>query len=229
MTDPTLPGDPPPGDDPVTLTGEYALGLLPEDEARALESRMSRDPVLRAELAQWLEEFSAMATDLPPVPPPVTVWKGLEAQLFPDTRQGWLARIGLVPALVAGLVAALLLLAVNQGWFTTAPPGMPLRIAAADDSVVIAAVWDGTDLRLGLQAGAPPEGRVFELWLIAGAADAVSLGVLSPTGETRITPSADLAALMPGATLAITDEPPGGAPEGRATGEIRAIGEVGAG
>jgi anti-sigma-K factor RskA len=58
---------------------------------------------------------------------------------------------------------------------------------------------------------------VLELWLIAQDGVPVSLGLLAAGGETVLVPPADLAAQLPGATLAVSAEPPGGSPTGSPT------------
>lgn len=232
---PPVPPIPPEEEDADLMAAEYALRLLTPAEAVAFEARMLHDPTLRAALARWTEEFGALAADSRDEPPPANVWRGVEARLFPEERQGWLRRLGVIPALVAGLVAALLLLAVGQGWFQPAPQGlpaggMPVRIAAADGSLVVDAMWDdeADHLMLMVMEGAPPPGREMELWLIAGDGAPVSLGMVHQDGMTVIEPSQALAALMPGATLAISDEPPGGSPSGQPTGTVMATGQVAA-
>ena len=64
--------------------------------------------------------------------------------------------------------------------------------------------------------------QAHELWLLpeSGAAP-ISLGVLDPTGDTqRPLPPEVAAQLRPGAGLAISLEPAGGAPGGAPTGPI---------
>lgn len=231
------PPDPPipEGEEADLLAAEYALRLLSQAELEAFEARMTHDPGLRDALARWTEEFGALAADFRDEPPPANLWRGVEARLFPEERQGWLRSLGVIPSLVAGLVAALLLLAVGQGWFQSVPPGlpaegMPVRIAAADGSLVVDAMWDdeADHLMLMVMAGAPPAGREMELWLIAGDGAPVSLGMVHMDGMTVIEPTAALAALMPGATLAISDEPSGGSPTGQPTGTVMATGVVAA-
>ena len=71
------------------------------------------------------------------------------------------------------------------------------------------------------------EGRVPELWLIAPGEPAKSLGIVSNDRSHTVTVPAELREdLAAGAVLAITLEPPGGAPQGVATGPIVAKGEM---
>jgi anti-sigma-K factor RskA len=62
------------------------------------------------------------------------------------------------------------------------------------------------------------------LWLIAEGGAPVSLGLLEPQGPSRITVPDDLRPVLAGATLAVSDEPPGGSPTGQPTGAVLAAG-----
>jgi len=76
------------------------------------------------------------------------------------------------------------------------------------------------------------------IWLIAdpdedsafvidpGDAAPVSLGLLDEGNSTLIDLPQDLVALLAGALLAISDEPPGGSPTGAPTGAVRAAGSL---
>ncbi len=92
---------------------EYLLGLLGPSEVRAFEARLATDPALRARLALWAEDLAALGGDLPAQDPPPDHWPALKRALFPEDSLGWWRRIGLVPALIAAVLAALLVLAVS--------------------------------------------------------------------------------------------------------------------
>ncbi len=229
MTDPTETDR----EDDLALAAEYALGLLTPPEARAFEARLAVDPQLRADHARWAEDLVALTDAVAPVVPPKSVLTGIEAQLFPQVRRSLLDRLGLVPAMLGGLTAALLVLFVtNQGWLDQ--PGVTptytatAQIAAEDQSLVVQASFDPAAgaLRIARSAGAAAPGRALELWLIAGDNPPVSLGLLpdEATGDI-VVPEALLAALA-GGVLAISDEPPGGSPTGAPTGAVLAVGAV---
>ena len=74
------------------------------------------------------------------------------------------------------------------------------------------------------RAGELPDGRVLQLWLIPEGSDPISLGVMSPGGDHIVVLSDEMAARVPGATLAVSDEPEGGSPTGLPTGEVQAAG-----
>ena len=218
-------------DEDRMLAAEYALGLLTPAEARAFEEVLSLDPELRAEYARWEEDFVGLTQDIAPAPPPPGLFAAIESRLFPEEKQRWWQRLGLVPALLGGLVAALLVLFVNNQGIVTPPPdvtGLGAQIAAADQGLIVLARVDPEDavLVLDRQAGAVASGRVQELWLIVGDAAPVSLGVLAESGETRLPLTPELLAVLGGGVLAISDEPPGGSPTGAPTGAVLATGEM---
>lgn len=217
-------------EDDQALAAEYALGLLDRSEARAFEARMASDPALRAAYVIWAEDLAKLTDPIAPVEAPALVYKTLDQRLFGDEKQGWLQWLGLVPALIGGLIAAALVYFVSSFGLLTTPVGPRLNaeIAATDHSLVVLAAFDPTTehLLLNRTAGAAGPGRVLELWLIAGDNPPVSLGVLPDTAAAELPLSPTVVAALNGGTLAISDEPPGGSPTGQPTGAVLAIGPV---
>ncbi|NNF90739.1 MAG: hypothetical protein HKM96_05100, partial [Boseongicola sp.] len=104
-------------------------------------------------------------------------------------------------------------------------PEFQAELTAEDGSLVlIAGVIPAThEIVIERVTGAPPQGRVHELWLIAEDAVApVSLGVLENEGVTRIRVPDEIAPGVRTGTIAISDEPPGGSPTGAPTGTVLA-------
>ncbi len=219
-------------DDGIALAAEYALGLLTPPEERAFESRLPVDPAFRALFVTWAEDFVTLTDAIAPVTPPKSVLTAINARLFPDVQQSWWQRIGLVPSLLGGLVAALLVVAV--GYFGILQPDGPVgptltaQITAADQSLIVAASFNPADgtLQVDRTTGAARDGRVLELWLIAGDNPPVSLGVLPDTQLALVVIDPALVASLAGGTLAISDEPPGGSTTGAPTGDVLATGQV---
>ena len=81
-------------------------------------------------------------------------------------------------------------------------------------------------MRISVAGQPPAQGRDFELWLIQGDRAPISLGVMPHQGQAAMPIPEDLRILVANATLAITDEPAGGAPGGVATGPIVAQAEM---
>jgi anti-sigma-K factor RskA len=219
-------------DEDAALCAEYALGLLSPDETRAFEARMAVDPAFRARAILWTEDMAALADAIPPVTPPPRIEAELRSSLFPEEAQSWLRRLGLFPAMIGGLVAALLVLwATNAGLLLPDPatgPAYAASIAAEDGTLVVEAVIapDSGAITVTRVTGAAPDGRVLELWLIASDAAPVSLGVLPEAGRFDLSLDATLASAVPGATLALSEEPPGGSPTGQPTGTVLALGTL---
>lgn len=211
---------------------EYALGLLPSAERADLEARLASEPDLRALLAGWQERFAALASEVDPVPAPARVQAAIEARLFGATtakRPFWQRLVS--GSGIAGMATAV---AVVVALFVALPdragdPVMVSELAAQEGYQVAMAASYHEDGRLTLvrQAGAAPEGRVLELWVIFDGEAPISLGVLPDAPRATLTVPQELAGrIAPGALLAITDEPLGGAPGGIPSGAVRSAGPL---
>ncbi len=217
------------GDDNA-LAAEYVLGLLTEAETKAFETRLNAEPDLRALVARWTEDLSSLTDNIPEVAPPPSVAAALDARLFPERKQNFISRLGLLPALIGGFVAALLVVWVTSQGLLEPDPFVGNRYAtqimAGDQSLVVEATFDpasGT-LLLDRQSGGAREGRVLELWLIVGSDPPKSLGVLPSEVSMTLVVDAALISGFVGGTLALSDEPPGGSPTGAPTGDVLAAG-----
>jgi len=210
--------------DDIALAGEYALGTLDHATRGTVAARIGRDAVFAAEVALWEARLDPLNDALAPVAPPAALWRGLEGRLFAESPRPspwrWIAAAG---ALSTAMLAAVL-------WFgaplATGPGPMWVSdMVSEDGSVRLAALYDEDrgEMRVSVGGEAPPEGRDFELWLIAGEAAPISLGVMPEAGQAAMPIPEDLRPLMLNATLAITDEPAGGAPGGVATGPVVAL------
>ncbi len=218
-------------DGDVAVAAEYVLGLLEPAELRAFEARLAVDPELRRLVAQWSEEFVTFADGVAPVAPPARVEAALMAGLFPEQRRSWLGRLGWLPLVLGGALAALLALWVAVPGLLTGPaeePAFVAEVAAEDRSLVVAASFTpGTGaLTVEREAGAAPPGRVLELWIIPEGGAPVSLGVLPEAETAEVDLPEPFREGLPAGLLAISEEPPGGAPEGVPTGTILATGPI---
>ncbi len=211
-------------DDDSALAGEYVLGALGADERRAVQRRIASDAAFAAEVADWESRLDPLLDDVPAQAPPAGGWAALETRLFAPPRAArprW-AWLGLASGVSTALLAAVLWL----GEPVQRAPG-PLWVSdlvSPDGAVRLAALYDAArgEMRVSVGGDAPPPGRDFELWMIAQGGAPVSLGVMPHSGAAAMTIPEDLRDAMAGATLAITDEPAGGAPGGQATGPVLA-------
>ncbi|OAN72784.1 hypothetical protein A8B83_07815 [Rhodobacteraceae bacterium EhC02] len=222
-----------PQDDSL-LAAEYVLRLLDPVEDAAFRARLATEPALAAEMTAWTTRLSGLDADVAEVAPRPAVKTGLERRLFgqPQRLPFW-RRVGLWQAvsLASVALAAFLALQSLQPPQPVAPtPLFVSEIAAEDQSLRLLAVYDAqaAELRLTRTAGSAAEGRVLQLWAIAGDAAPVSLGVLPETGTTAVILPEALRAGLADLVLAISDEPAGGSPTGAPTGAVLAVGQVSA-
>ncbi|MBI3513007.1 MAG: anti-sigma factor [Proteobacteria bacterium] len=237
MTDPRAPEP----DDPAldVLAGEYVLGTLRGAERQAFEARLAREPTLRAQVRAWEDRFAPLGLAVAPVAPPATLWPAIERALAPPAlapapRARLWDSVALWRNLAFGAGALAVLALAIAGLLTVplaerGPTPRPAVAVLVDDARQ--AAWlalanpAGTRLELrALKTLAPPAGRAFELWLIAGPGEPPrSLGLLPPEGRAI----EQLPVLLrPGATLAITVEPASGSPTGAPTGPVVLSGTV---
>ncbi len=231
-----------PNEDDV-LAAEYVLGLLNADEAAAFETLMANDPAARAEYARWAEDFAGLTGDIAPVAPPAALLDQIRAAAFgtaateapdpapkPAPRRSWMERLGLLPAVGGGLIAAMIALwGINifVGPILDPPATARVVLASADQQlqVEVGYVEDSAVLQVTRLAGAAPAGQVLELWVIQGDSAPVSLGILPDDSGEMVIADYKLG-LLRGAQCAISVEPPGGSTTGAPTGEILAVAPV---
>jgi anti-sigma-K factor RskA len=234
-----------PEKDDDALAAEYALHLLSPAERAAFDDRLAVDGGLRARLAFWSDHFAALDEQTAPVAPPSALRAALAravAPAAPVRKPGSLFSFGKF-LWGAGLATALGLVMVTQlpevrlpgtgpGEQTVdlpdAPafaPGFFAELAAPENALLIAVSYsdDTGEMRLTRSVGQAPEGRVLQLWVIAdGSPGPVSLGVLPATADAVVAVPEALRPGMPGATLAVSEEPPGGSPNAGPSGAVLA-------
>lgn len=226
-----IPMDGPAGDD--ALAAELSLGLLRGDELAQAQRRARTDAAFAVLVNDWDIRLSAMSADIAPVTPPKDMFKRITNAAYPDSPKSIWRRLGIFPAFIgAGAAALVLLVALQFGGLmqpTDMTPTLQARLAAEDNStVVLAAFVPQTDtLLVEWDVGTRLPDRDVELWLIAGDASPVSLGVLSKdTPMTEIVVPRDLQDALALGVLAVSDEPLGGSPTGAPTGAVLAAGEI---
>ncbi|WP_296425188.1 anti-sigma factor [Yoonia sp.] len=222
------------GDDSAGMeqAAEYALGLLTPDAASAFEAQMVTDPAAREAYAFWATTLASLTDDIAPVAPPKGVEDRINAALFGAQRKPRtiLERLGSRP-----LAFAMTIMALTVLWVTLQPdvaptvvPDYRAEIAAEDNSLIVLASFDVETRQLLIsrtEGGARP-GRTLQLWLIAGDAAPVSLGVLPDQTNVTLAVGDALVMAMAEGVLAISDEPLGGSPTGLPTGDVLAVGSV---
>jgi anti-sigma-K factor RskA len=227
------------------LAGEYALRLLLPAEERAFEARLAAEPALSATLRDWETWLAGFADEIASAAPPADLRRRVIDAVF-GARQGGEPMAGLRSRLAfwrglaaLGTVAALILAALLVQQYrlpiapqiapgTAAGPNYVAEIASPGSALRLAALYDQRTgaLSLNRTAGAAAEGRVLQLWLIPPNEVPISLGVLPTAARTTVSVPEGLQPRVNGATLAVSDEPPGGSPTGQPTGAILGTGTV---
>lgn len=236
------PGAPEPPDDGV-LAGELVLGVLNAQQRLAAQARAESDAVFAANVADWERRLAPWLDEIEPVSAP--------SQLWPQVcrRLGWRtddAPIGLwrsvalwraTTALAVFAAVALWLGRAPHPPVTVAPPvsteagAKPVTTLAQDNGSPgwLASVdrVHGTVLMVPVPRAPDKQGRVPELWIIPAGKPPRSLGIVSPNQSHLVAVPADArAALAAGSVLAITLEPPKGAPHTAPSGPIIAKGAI---
>jgi anti-sigma-K factor RskA len=239
--------DPP---DDELLAAELVLGVLDVAARRAAQARVQGDAAFAARVAAWERRLGGLIDEVAPVAVPEQVWMKLRERL------GWIdvaaARPGLWSSLafwrglgVAGLAAAIalsvyvmrqrdeVLPALVPAPIVVAPPLAPVPVVTLASDAGAPAFLASIDTKnarvrvMPVPAAPDAEGRVPELWLIPAGEAPVSLGVIDNRQAREIQISGALRrALVAGSLLAVTLEPPGGAPHGVPTGPIIAKGGI---
>ncbi len=227
--------------DDKLLAAEYALGVLPHAERQAFSARLDHEAELRSEVEFWYEHYEPLSEAIDPATPPARLFRQIELQLFGEATKAQTTASnstglwsslgfwrGLAFASLVGMIVMATLVFVPLRVPKSPVPTYIAELSGDADLVQLVALYEeGTGrLRVNRTKGEAPSDRDFELWLVEGGNDPVSLGVLprEPKGVLQI-PEA-LRAKIPGSVLAISDEPAGGSPTGAATGPVLAVGNV---
>ena len=237
-----------PPDDEL-LAAELVLGVLNPAERRSAQGRCETDPAFAQRVGRWERRFEPWFADIEPVSTPTHLWTQICQRLGwqgnePGRGGLWqslafwrsAASFAAVAAVVAIWVARLPSPALQPPVAVLQPgaaePGAkPVTTLAHDDGspawlASVDRIHD-TVLMVPVPGRADAQGRVPELWLIPPGKAPRSLGLVSIDKAHTVSVPADVrGALASGSLLAITLEPPGGAPHGAPTGPIIAKGAI---
>jgi Anti-sigma-K factor rskA/Putative zinc-finger len=219
--------------------GAWLLGALPDDEAREFAAHLEECPVCRQDAASLRVAADALPASAPSLPAPpelkarIMVVVEREAELLAAAGEGAdraeaaprpargrlrLGRLSLRPALALPVTLALLVIGGVAGLLgeqllhddsRTIParldPSVAVRGARAD-----LAVREDRALLVARKLPAPPQGRVYQVWLDRGGSTPEPTSALF---TTRGDGSASVA--VPGSLrgvrqILVTDEPMGG-------------------
>lgn len=233
--------DDPLSDEDELLAAEIAFGLIDGDESRAAVARLTTEAAFAAAHRRWLGYAAGLLAGPDSVPSPA-VWRAIAARLPANdvgisraTLRRWQA--GTAAASAAAIVLAVIAIDRSQPLPTPAPvivqaprPAAPLVavLTGGPGKGVLTVTFDSATGRLtSAPAGLAIGDRAAELWVIPPGQSPRSLGVIAAgaPGWTSA-PAAAATAIAPGATLAVSVEPPGGSPTGQPTGPVILTGTV---
>jgi len=221
-----------PEEDDGQFAAEYVLGTLPDAERKAFAARLARDAGLAKQVAYWESQLAHLNEDYQEVNPPPALRAAVRQRLFgaAEKPSGLLQSLGFWRGLSFAALAALALAVAVPLALKPAPQALSVAELALQQGsgVQLAAYFDAgsKSIRYSRISDAAPSGRDFELWVIIGKDAPISLGVVPADKSGTIKVAPELAAKMAEATLAITDEPKGGSPTGKATGSILSVGKL---
>jgi anti-sigma-K factor RskA len=223
------------------LAADYVAGTLRGPARRRLEALLPAHPALRTAVREWQQRLVPLTAGVEPVQPSPRVWQRIEARLdgtaaatpAPPVRPGWWQRLALWRGLAA--VASVAVIGLSVLLASPGPARPPIVVvldatgpAAASGGVpasfVASISSDGRAMvtRPLSNVSVTPD-RALELWAVPAQGDPRSLGLISAGGTTVLRKGS---VLDDTAALAVTLEPPGGSPTGKATGPIVYLGKL---
>ncbi len=217
-------------DDDGVLAAEYVLGVLTPGDRNAFAARLGGEAALRALVRVWEQNFAAFNGEYESVNPPAAVRNALHEKLFGgEAKAGFWQSLGFWRNLSFATLAALALTIAVPYAFKPAPQATSIaELSGETKAVKLAVSYDvaSATLRYTRVEGQAAEGRDFELWAVIGKDAPVSLGVIPASASGTIKVPSQLAAKISDAVLAISDEPKGGSPTGKATGAVLSVGKL---
>lgn len=207
------------------LAAEFAVGLLSGAELAQASELAATDPGFATSVDNWRRRLAFLGELVTAVSPPAALWHRIEARL-PGGQvapRGLLRRLGVWRLATAGLAlatAALLIVALLP-----AAPGQRF-VAVLGEGPQDPRFLVTVDLKRQQVSIAPvasisqPDGD-YQLWFIRGETAPKSLGLISSSGQRRLS-YAGVAAQdgLDRGLLAISLEPKGGSPTGLPTGPV---------
>jgi anti-sigma-K factor RskA len=217
------------------VAGEYVLGVLSAKDRVSVEARMASDSAFARKIARWQEQLAPVNDDYAEVTPPADVFSKLEKRLFESAPAAktslWSSLIFWRSLTLASLALVAAMGLLEFGLFIPEQTARPLvaQLISESGNLNLVALYDSQSgiVRLTPAAAGKPEEKSLELWLIDGNNPAISLGVLPSTGAGEVNvPPAIRSKITDGMVLAVSLEPFGGSPTGKATGPVIAVGKA---
>lgn len=213
------------------LAGEYVLGALSAEARLKVEERMMRDRGFAAIVNRWAQSASTFSDEPGIGPQSAEAVGSMEGGHAPRPPRGAVSRLWNSIVVWRLLAITSLLVAAGIGFMRSNPGdragSVIAELTGEGNAFSLNAIYDKNSGRMRLAPAAPgkPGGGALQLWLLSGDAPARPLGVLPQTGASEIEiPVALRSEIAIGSTLAVSLEPTGGSPTGKASGPFVAQG-----
>jgi anti-sigma-K factor RskA len=213
------------------LCGEYLVGTLRGTARRRFERARREEPLVAQRLDYWQDLIAPRYTKMmSEAHPPAAVWSRLERELgLSRYRTPWYRRTGFWRGWAVAATAALLLVLGVQLAREAPPPVQIAQLTGQDQTAVVTAHLSGDGRTLELHASRPViagPAQSYELWLLTPDGAVLSVAVLGSLDARFEVPEGQRRRLREGGRLAVSVEPAGGSPTGRATGPVILLGPI---
>jgi anti-sigma-K factor RskA len=212
------------------LCGEYLVGTLRGAARRRLERARREEPLVAQRLEYWESLIAPRYTKMIEMQPPAAVWSRLERELnLSRYRTPWHRRAGFWRGWAVAATAALVLVLGVQLAREEPPPVQIAQLTGKGQTAVVTAHLSKDGRMLELHASRPViagPAQSYELWLLTPDGAVLSVAVLGSLDARFEIPESQRHRLREGGRLAVSVEPAGGSPTGRATGPVILVGPI---
>lgn len=213
------------------LCGEYLVGTLRGAARRRFERALAQEPRVAQRLAYWQSVVAPRYTRMIEEQPSASVWQRLERDLgLSRYRSAWYQRAGFWRAWAVTATAALVIvLGVDYQRRAEPPPQIAELTGTGAGMPVITAHLSRDSGTMVLHSSRPliaGPSQSYELWLLTPDNRVLSVAVVGSLDTRFEVPEGMRPRLREGGRLAISVEPAGGSPTGRATGPVILIGPI---
>jgi len=213
------------------LCGEYLVGTLRGAARRRFERARREEPLVALRLKYWEGVIAPRYTKMIEAQPSTAVWNRLERELgLSRYRTPWYRRIGFWRGWAVATTAALVLaLGVQLSRQEPPPPVQIAQLTGEGQLPVVTAHLSKDGRTLELHASRPViagPSQSYELWLLTPGGKVLSVAVLGSLDARFEVPESQRQRLREGGRLAVSVEPAGGSPTGRATGPVILVGPI---
>jgi anti-sigma-K factor RskA len=168
---------------------------------------------------------------MPVMPNAATKTDMMDLLFGADEKVGFFGKLSVwkgLTGILAAAAAALAIMAFVPAMTTPDALRFVSSLESETSDLQILAVYDGDNesLQITRTAGAPADGRVFQLWCIVEGKKTWSVGVLSGDQTASLSLPASWLEDGNGWSIAISEELPGGSTTDEPTGEFIAVSEM---